>query len=43
MDERAQEPMKRLTAEVSVDTTRFWAGTERFRRSDARHAPARPV
>ncbi|WP_405895241.1 hypothetical protein OG612_45850 (plasmid) [Streptomyces sp. NBC_01527] len=31
MDERAQEPMKRLTAEVSGDASGFWAGIERFR------------
>ncbi|MFE7794506.1 hypothetical protein [Streptomyces sp. NPDC057460] len=30
MDERAQEPMKRLTAEGGVDTFSFWAGIEKF-------------
>ncbi|MET7496367.1 hypothetical protein [Streptomyces sp900116325] len=30
MDERAQEPIKRLTAEGTVDTSSFWAAIERF-------------
>ncbi|MGW6095059.1 hypothetical protein ACWFRK_11935 [Streptomyces sp. NPDC055157] len=31
MDERAQEPDEWQTSEVSVGTSSFWAGIERFR------------
>lgn len=31
MDERAQEPGHWLPSEVSVGTSSFWAGIERFR------------
>ncbi|MFE4647316.1 MULTISPECIES: hypothetical protein [Streptomyces] len=31
MDERAQEPGHRLPSEISVGTSSFWAGIERFR------------